>query len=133
MLEHPIQLRWSDVDAYQHVNNARYLTYLEEGRDRWYEETVASVEGQTDFVLVRVASDFRRELTLEDHELIVKVKPIKLGGASVTTREEIWSATRDFMAAEAESVMVAHDPMARSSRKLSPAEREALETAIAAG
>ncbi|MEX2420340.1 MAG: thioesterase family protein [Actinomycetota bacterium] len=133
MLEHPISLRWSDVDAYQHVNNARYLTYLEEGRDRWYEETVASVEGATDFVLVRVAIDFRRELTLQDTELLVKVRPIKLGRSSVTTSEEVWSVTRNFLAAEAESVMVAHDPQARTSRKLSPAERDALEIAIAAG
>ena len=130
MLEHPIQLRWSDVDAYQHVNNARYLTFLEEGRDRWYETTVAPVEGATDFVLVRVAIDFRKELTLEDLELVVKVRPVKIGGASVTTHEEVWSVTRDFLAAESESVMVAHDPKARASRKLSHAEREAIEASI---
>lgn len=133
MLEHPIRLRWSDVDAYQHVNNARYLTYLEEGRDRWYEQTVASVEGATEFVLVRVAIDYRQELTLEDLELVVKIWPTELGGASVTTREEIWSVSRNFLAAEAEAVMVAHNPKARKSRKLSSAERQALDTAIAAG
>ena len=82
---------------------------------------------------MRVAIDFRQELTLEDLELVVKVWPTELGGASVTTREEIWSRSRNFLAAEAEAVMVAHDPNARKSRKLSPAERQALESAIADG
>ena len=29
-----IRVRWADMDAYRHVNNAVYLTYLEEARDR---------------------------------------------------------------------------------------------------
>ena len=28
-----IRVRWADMDAYQHVNNAVYLNYLEEARD----------------------------------------------------------------------------------------------------
>ncbi|MEA2268861.1 MAG: acyl-CoA thioester hydrolase, partial [Solirubrobacteraceae bacterium] len=30
-----IEIRWRDVDNYGHVNNAVYLTYLEEVRDEW--------------------------------------------------------------------------------------------------
>ncbi|MFT4255963.1 MAG: thioesterase family protein [Pseudoxanthomonas sp.] len=33
----PLQLRWSDLDAFNHVNNARYLTFLEEARIRWFD------------------------------------------------------------------------------------------------
>ena len=33
MLEKRIEIRWRDVDAYGHVNNAVYLNYLEEARD----------------------------------------------------------------------------------------------------
>src|SRR3982751_3811505 len=35
MHEKRIEIRWRDVDAYGHVNNAVYLTYLEEVRDEW--------------------------------------------------------------------------------------------------
>ncbi|TQD48231.1 acyl-CoA thioesterase [Marilutibacter aestuarii] len=31
----PMSVRWNDLDAFNHVNNARYLTYLEEARLRW--------------------------------------------------------------------------------------------------
>ena len=30
-----IDVRWGDMDAFNHVNNARYLSYLEEARVRW--------------------------------------------------------------------------------------------------
>lgn len=30
-----ITVRWADMDAYEHVNNAVYATYFEEARDEW--------------------------------------------------------------------------------------------------
>ncbi len=35
-----IRVRWADMDAYRHVNNAIYLNYLEEARDRVMESHV---------------------------------------------------------------------------------------------
>ena len=31
-----VQVRWSDMDAMGHVNNAAYLTYLETAREPWF-------------------------------------------------------------------------------------------------
>lgn len=31
----PVEVRWGDMDAFNHVNNARYLTYLEHARLAW--------------------------------------------------------------------------------------------------
>jgi acyl-CoA thioester hydrolase len=121
-----MEIRWRDVDAYQHVNNAVYLTYLEEVRDAWFQNTVAAVEGAGDFVLVRVAIDYRRELTLSDESVVTTCRLVRFGSSSVTTREEI-RAAEGWLAAEAESVMVSHDPVTRKSRTLAPAERAALE------
>ena len=33
----PIELRWRDLDAFNHVNNSNFMTYLEEARIRWFE------------------------------------------------------------------------------------------------
>ena len=126
MHEKKMEIRWRDVDAYQHINNSVYLTYLEEVRDEWFDRTVGSVEGAGDFVLVRVAIDFRRELTLSDDAVVATCMLKDYGNASITTREEI-RAAEGWLAAEAESVMVAHDPLTRKSRGLSPNERAALE------
>ncbi|QYR52449.1 acyl-CoA thioesterase [Lysobacter soyae] len=32
----PIDIRWRDLDAFNHVNNSNYLTFLEEARIRWF-------------------------------------------------------------------------------------------------
>lgn len=31
----PMSVRWRDMDAMGHVNNAKYVSYLEEARVRW--------------------------------------------------------------------------------------------------
>ena len=36
----PIDLRWRDLDAFNHVNNANFMTYVEEARIRWFERSV---------------------------------------------------------------------------------------------
>ena len=38
--EKRIEIRWRDLDAYGHVNNAVYLNYLEEARDEWLNRTL---------------------------------------------------------------------------------------------
>jgi len=53
--EKQIEIRWRDVDAYLHVNNAVYATYLEEGRDEWLERTLGDSGSAWDYVLARVA------------------------------------------------------------------------------
>jgi acyl-CoA thioester hydrolase len=129
MVEVTIPIRWRDVDAYGHVNNAVYLTYLEEARDRWAHETLGP---EVDFVIVRIAIDYRRELSLDDAQVTVSCRGVGYGTASIRTTEQI-VAKAGWVAAEAESVIVAHDADARSSRPLTDAERATLDRAIAAG
>jgi acyl-CoA thioester hydrolase len=123
-----VEIRWGDVDAYQHVNNAVYLTYLEECRDEWLDLALGAGENAWDFVIARVAIDFRRELRLEDDAVVVTCRLERIGTSSLTTREEI-RTTADELAAEAEAVLVARDPTTGESRPLRPDERSALERA----
>jgi acyl-CoA thioester hydrolase len=123
-----VEIRWSDVDAYRHVNNAVYLNYLEECRDEWLDLAFGDCENAWDFVIARVAIDFRRELRLEDDTVVVRCNLERIGTSSVTTREEIRTAA-DELAAEAEAVLVARDPATGESRPLRPDERSRLERA----
>jgi len=129
MTEVTIPIRWRDVDNYGHVNNAVYLTYLEEARDRWVRETLGP---GVDFVIVRIAIDYRRELSQGDDEVTVSCRGVGYGTSSIRTAEQI-VAKAGWVAAESESVIVAHDADARSSRPLTDEERETLDRAIAAG
>jgi acyl-CoA thioester hydrolase len=109
MAERRIPIRWRDLDGYGHVNNAVYLTYLEEARDAWVEETLGRAGDTWDFVLARVAIDYRRELTQADREVVVRCRIGSVGRSSIRTVEEI--LTRDgSVSAVAESVIVPRDP-----------------------
>jgi len=120
-----LEIRWRDLDAYRHVNNAVYSTYLEECRDEWLERALGAADEPLDFVLARVAIDFRRELRLEHDAVVVRCELARIGRSSVTTREEI--RTNGELAVEAEAVLVARD--SAGPRPLRPAERRALELA----
>ena len=68
--EKRIEVRWRDVDNYGHVNNAVYLTYLEEVRDEWLARTLRDDEAVWDYVVAHVSIDFRREITQADDEVV---------------------------------------------------------------
>jgi acyl-CoA thioester hydrolase len=125
--EKEIAIRWRDLDGLRHVNNAVYATYLEEARDALFEQVLP---GTTfwDYVLVRVAIDFRRELRLEDERVVVSCRVERVGRSSITLREEIRTASGE-LAAESEAVIVARDPESGRSRPLTGAERDALDQA----
>jgi acyl-CoA thioester hydrolase len=124
--EKQIEIRWRDQDAYGHVNNAVYLTYLEEVRDEWLERALGASGDAWGYVTARVAIDFRRELTQDDDAIVARLWLTRIGTSSVTTREEIVTVGGE-LAAEAEAVLVARDTETGRSRPLSDAERAALE------
>jgi acyl-CoA thioester hydrolase len=123
-----IPIRWRDVDGYGHVNNAVFLNYLEEARDRLVASLFA--ERSWDFVIARVAIDFREELRQDDGEAVVRCRVTGFGNASVRTAEEV-RRPDGTLAAEAESVVVPRDPATARSRPLTDEERSTLEAAVA--
>lgn len=117
------------MDAYGHVNNAVFLNYLEEARDRLVESLFGA--DAWDFVVARVAIDFRSELQQRDREVIVRCGISSFGTSSIRTVELVHAAD-GRLSAEAESVIVARDPEAGRSRPLTEAERNTLQSAIGA-
>ena len=127
--EKRVEIRWSDVDAYMHVNNAVYATYLEECRDEWVDRTLGDAGDSWDLVLARVAIDFRRELRLEDEAVVVSCRLERIGTSSLTLEEQIRTLSGE-LAAEAEAVLVARDATSGQSRALTELERETFERAL---
>ena len=130
MHEKRIEIRWRDMDAYRHVNNAVYATYLEEVRDEWADRALGGAGDVWDYVLARVAIDFRRELTQDDDAVIVSCRLVRIGTSSLTLRETIHTAA-GVLSAEAEAVLVARDRESGRSRPLTADERAAFERVLA--
>ena len=125
MYERRIEIRWADLDASRHVNNAVYLSYLEEVRTAWVERAVGDRANVWDYVLARVEIDFKRELTLADVAVVASCELRSLGTSSVRTKERVVTESGE-LAAEAEAVVVAWDRANGGSRPLTDAERAAL-------
>jgi len=130
MLEKRIGIRWRDMDAYGHVNNAVYLTYLEECRDAWAQSVLGRVSDTWDFVLAHVGIDYRRQLTQDDGEILVRCRVAGYGRSSVRTVEEI-ALPDGTLSANAESVIVPRDPRTLRARRLTDEERAILDEELA--
>jgi len=119
-----MRIRWRDLDPYGHVNHAVYVTYLEELRDDWLKERLA-LGGVWDYVVARLAIDYRRELRPEDGPLRAEFAVDRLGRTSVTLRERLLTAAGEEAAA-AETVLVAIERPDGRPRPLGDHERAAL-------
>jgi acyl-CoA thioester hydrolase len=122
MHEKRIEIRWRDQDAYGHVNNAVYLTFLEEVRDAWLARTLGEEGDLWGYVVARVAIDFRRELKQDDGYVIARCELQSIGTSSVRTREGLVAGDGTLAA---EAVLVARDPDSGASRPLTAVERAA--------
>lgn len=77
----PIQLRWNDLDALNHVNNAVYATYLEMARG-WYLQTAFDWDWmEHTMILAHLSIDYRMPILITDHPLVY-LRCTKLGNKS---------------------------------------------------
>jgi len=124
--ERSVDIRWRDADALGHVNHAVFLTYLEEGRDAFFAETLRS---DPSYVVVRFEVDLRAEVRLADRRVTVRVEVENLGTTSLTTRETIFLPPGE-VAAEARVITVRWDADQRKPVPFSQAERRLLDAAM---
>lgn len=89
-----IQVRSTEIDVNGHVNNAKYLEYLEWGREEWYEKanldynTFLEMGIQT--VTVNININYRKEC-LQNDRLTIITKPEKVGRTSFVLKQEIFN------------------------------------------
>ena len=129
MSEKRIEIRWRDLDAYGHVNQAVYLTFAEEALDYWFRNILGLRPGEVwDYVVARTTIEYRSELTHADLHAVGKATLVELGRTSVTAKISL-EAADGRLAAEVVTVVVAVDPASRRPRAVTDAERAALVAA----
>lgn len=88
----PITVRWRDLDAFNHVNNASYLTYLEEARLQWLRQIPAALPtDQSAPVLVASQLNYRSPINWPA-QLDVQLFCTRLGNSSITLSHRIVDA-----------------------------------------
>ena len=126
MHEKRIDLRWRDLDAYGHVNQAVYLTFAEEVLDHWFQQQLGLRPGAGwDYVAARTTIDYRSELRLTHVQVVGSASLARLGTKSVTASVTLASPDGRVVA-ELERAVAAIDGKGGASRSLTEQEREAL-------
>jgi acyl-CoA thioester hydrolase len=119
-------LRWSDMDAYGHVNNARFLTLYEEARVALM-FTAASAAGVTSFedgiVISRHEIDYLRPVDYGD-PVRIELWIEEIRASRFVVGYELFDG--DELASRARSVCVPFDLTAGRPRRVTEHEREFL-------
>jgi acyl-CoA thioester hydrolase len=88
-----IESRWRDMDAFNHVNNASYLGYIEEARVRWFKSLSTDWAGETSApVMASVTVNYRRPAHWPE-TLRIELFAERVGGKSLTLGHRIASAS----------------------------------------
>ncbi|RKN37606.1 acyl-CoA thioesterase [Streptomyces hoynatensis] len=118
-------LRWSDMDAFGHVNNVVFLRYLEEARIDFMFRLAREAASPGAFtggsVVARHEIDYLRPLVHRHRPVAIEIWVAKLGGASATVAYEV--RDEETLFARASTVIVPYDLEKARPRRLTEEER----------
>lgn len=124
-----IKVRGYHLDVYQHVNNARYLEFLEEARWQWLEEADAFnwlQQQQLAFVVVNININYRRPAVLGD-VLAIDSEMTQLNGKSGVITQRVTLAGSETLVADAALTFVCIDLRTQKAVALESELRARLE------
>ena len=120
-------VRWDDLDAMGHVNNAKYLTYAQEARFLWATEEFSGAMRETsliEMVVARAEIDFIEPIYEGGRFVDVEITVGKIGNSSFNMIFTISDNGKVF--AKVMTVQVAVSTETMKSRPLTDKEREFL-------
>ncbi len=121
-----IEVRWRDLDAFNHVNNANYLTYLEEARLQWLRQVRDWFNAQSMPVLAASELNYRQPIEWPA-QLQVHLYCERLGNSSLTLGHRIVDAAdASRLYCDGRVVLVWMNPATGKPVPLPPTIREAV-------
>jgi len=126
-----VPLRWSDMDAYGHVNNVQFLRLLEDARVIGFQEWFGQDRSLLDegAVVARHEIEYLAPLDFRHAPISVDMWATKISGSSFILAYEVRDPAEVGITlyARAETTLVAYDFVTASPRRLRPDERAALK------
>lgn len=105
----PIEVRFADLDAYGHVNNAIFFTYLENARVKLFKQRFGPfLESEMLFIVVRSECDYLVPIELDD-PLQISVAVEQITFTSFTFAYHLHNGDGKTYA-KAKTVIVSYDP-----------------------
>lgn len=105
----PVSVRWRDIDAFRHVNNAAIVSYLESARaEMWREYFKGSDPMDIPFVIAKLEVDYQRPIRLYD-EVVVGLRAADICRSSFAFEYMIEAQGLRAVVARTVQVCVRHD------------------------
>ncbi|KLO13283.1 Thioesterase/thiol ester dehydrase-isomerase [Schizopora paradoxa] len=112
-------VNWGDMDAFQHVNNVRYVRYLESGRIVWMYHLALELGGPilakdmisgrgVSLILKDISVRYRRPVTFPD-TLLIAHRPHDSHPTHFSSAGIIWSYAQQTIVATSDSTLVWYD------------------------
>jgi len=124
-----IAVRWKELDALNHVNNAQFFSYFEEARIKFLshinQETISSKNSQGP-ILAHVACNFKSQIHYPD-TLSIGSGVSRMGRSSFDIDHDIYSHEQDKIVATAHSVVVMLDYQSGKATPISDEMKNKIE------
>jgi len=122
-----LQIRWADLDAFRHINNATYLVYMQEARAdfTWFSRIANGKEPMlADMVVARAEVDYLSPIHETGTTLDVEIYIEKISNSSFVMVYEMSQGST--LRARGKTVQVGVDMETEKARRLRDSEREFL-------
>jgi|Deesub1362A_J573_1020465.scaffolds.fasta_scaffold05651_2 acyl-CoA thioester hydrolase len=125
---YPLEIRYGDIDAQRHVNNARYFTFMEQARVRYFEH-LGLWDGR-DFddvgiILLEASCTFKAPIQY-GQQVRLGARVVRLGNKSIEMEYRFEEQTSGSILAEGRAILVSYDYHRNRSRRIPDAWREAI-------
>lgn len=125
-----IKVRGYHLDLYSHVNNARYLEFLEEARWTFFEDRAdlpRFMASGLALIVVNINIDYRYPATMGD-ELVVESSIKSISNRSAVIHQRVLLAGKDTVVADADVTFVAFDSKQEKAVQISGELKALLES-----
>lgn len=121
----PIAIRFSDIDAVGHVNNAVYLTYFEVARMNYWREVIHWDLLKNGVIVGRSEVNYLKPITLDD-EIVCYVRTTRIGNSSFDVMHILVKITAngEEICTTGKTVCISYDYAANKSIPIPSTERQ---------
>jgi acyl-CoA thioester hydrolase len=127
---HPIEVRYGDLDPQGHVNNAKFLTYFEQARVRYWTELGFFSSDQSFMEIGVIVADLHiryKEPVKWGVPVKVGARTVKLGNKSLTLEQCVTDESGTRIYAAGTVVLVAYDYLKHQTMRIPDAWRQRIQ------
>ena len=122
--KHATSIRFSDIDAVGHVNNATYLTYFEDARLHYWKDAIGWDFEKCGIIVGRSEINYLKQVTLFD-KITCYVRVVRIGNSSFDVMHVLVkeTATGHEICTTGKTVCICYDYSAKKSTPIPQIER----------